>query len=194
MAIVHVRLDVDSDVHPELYAMLAAIDRAGSRSERVRQLASSGLIWEHLRLQGPVKVDIELGMDEAVEATRVAPLIAPPLPPPAPLPTPPIAALLPPPALPPIAPPRPVAPPPIAADVEDTATMPKRAARPRASPPRNLPILYDAVELGEDEGGKGAPKSAQAEPPAESAPESARKTGPRPRLMRMKEKGLFNNG
>jgi hypothetical protein len=212
MAIVHVRLDVDSDVHPELYAMLAAIDRAASRSERVRQLASSGLIWEHLRVQGPTRmtVDIEVGNDEALAGTSVAPQPAPPPidPPPPPAP-PPIDPPPPPAPPPPIDPPRPVpvprapaalppsAPPRIAADTQDAAGGPKRAARSRGSPPRNLPILYDAVELSEVEDRQSAPDSAQAPAPSapgESASAPARKAGPRPRLMRMKEKGLFNNG
>jgi hypothetical protein len=193
MAMVHVRLDVDSEVYPELYAMLAALERAASRSERVRQLASSGLIWEHLRVQGPTRmqVDIEVGDHEVVADKSEAPLPAPPpisLPPSAPPAPPPPQA---PTALPPIAAPQ------IAANAEDTAGSPKRATRPRASPPRDLPTLYDAVELKDVDAGTGAPDLAQtAHPsaPVESAPQPARKTGPRPRLMRMKEKGLFNNG
>lgn len=163
MAIVHVRLDVDSDVYPELHAMLAAIDRAATRSERVRQLASSGLIWEHLRVQGPLKVDIEVGMDVAVEPVRV---VAPP------------------------------APAPTVADVKNPARTPKRAARPPQSPQRNLPILYDAVEVSPVEGSQRAPDSTQTSPAGasvESVLASERKTGPRARLLRMKEKGLFNN-
>ena len=165
MAIVHVRLDVDSDVHPELYAMLSAIDRAASRVERMKQLASSGLIWEHLRVQGPVQaqVDIELGADQAVEPAPAAP------------------------------------PPPAPTVVEDTASPAKRAPRPRAGPARNLPVLYDSVELGEVDGRQRAAAEENAtealETSADAAPPPpAQKTGPRPRLMRMKEKGLFNNG
>jgi hypothetical protein len=190
MALVHVRLDVDSDVHPELYAMLASIDRAASRSERVRQLASSGLIWEHLRVQGPVQlrgavqVDIEVGEvgnDPVAERSRVAP---------PPVPVAPVAAA----AL------------PAAAKVEPTGGATKRAAPSRSSPPRDLPVLYDAVDVDEVEarnsagvGMKAGPANAAAHQANEGAPDSsapapARKTGPRPRLMRMKEKGLFKNG
>jgi hypothetical protein len=178
MAIVHVRLDVDSDVHPELYAMLVAIDRAASRAERTRQLASSGLIWEHLRVQGPVQVftqgqvDIEVGTDPVAQPALVAP--------------PPAA---------------PVAPPPPAPSVEDITGPAKRAPRPRAGPPRNLPVLYDSVELSEVEGHKRAAAAEGADvsqtapaDPVPPPPSPTQKTGPRPRLMRMKEKGLFNNG
>lgn len=49
MATLQLQVEVDSDVHPELYAALAAVARAGLRPERLRQLAASGLIWEHLR-------------------------------------------------------------------------------------------------------------------------------------------------
>ena len=174
MAIVHVRLDVDSDVHPELYAMLVAIDRAASRAERMRQLASSGLIWEHLRVQGPVhaRVDIEVGADQVVEPDLLA--------------SPPAA---------------PVATLPPAPNVEDTTSPAKRAPRPRAGPSRNLPVLYDSVELGEVEGRQraAAGENATASPTTRAdsvlpPPPPAQKSGPRLRLMRMKEKGLFNNG
>ena len=168
MAIVHVRLDVDSDVHPELHAMLVAIDRATSRAERIKQLASGGLIWEHLRVKGPVQaqVDIEVGTEMVAPPTLVAPVspLAPVSPPPAPL-------------------------------VEEAASPAKRVQRPRAGPPRNLPVLYDSVELGEVEGHKrGATgENVGVSPEAPPSP-PVNKTGPRPRLMRMKEKGLFNNG
>jgi hypothetical protein len=44
-------LDIDSDVYPELYANLAVMLSASGRTERVRQLAASGLVWETLRVQ-----------------------------------------------------------------------------------------------------------------------------------------------
>ncbi len=50
MAAVRLQIEVDADVQPELYVALAALSRPASRSERLRQLAASGLIWEHLRL------------------------------------------------------------------------------------------------------------------------------------------------
>jgi len=42
-------LVIDSAAHPELYAALSTIDSELFRAERLRQLASSGLIWETLR-------------------------------------------------------------------------------------------------------------------------------------------------
>jgi hypothetical protein len=208
MAIVHVRLDVDSDVHPELYAMLVAIDRAASRAERMRQLASGGLIWEHLRVQGPVlaRVDIEVGTDQVVERALVVappPVVPPPAAPPpaasAPTPPPaPVATPLAAPAPVPRPPPARLAPQPVATEADDAATPAKRAPRPRAGPSRNLPVLYDSVELGEVEGRQRAAAEENTtesrETSADGAPPPPQKTGPRPRLMRMKEKGLFNNG
>lgn len=68
MATLEFQVEVDSDVHPELYAALAAVARAGLRPERLRQLAASGLIWEHLRAKP--RID-----------TTAAPTIAEPAPP-----------------------------------------------------------------------------------------------------------------
>jgi hypothetical protein len=53
MATLHLELDIDSDVHPELYVRLASIERSSARQEKLRQLASTGLIWEIARLHGP---------------------------------------------------------------------------------------------------------------------------------------------
>jgi hypothetical protein len=50
MSVLQLQVDVDSDVHPELHAILASIGAGGSQAERLRQLAATGLIWEHLRL------------------------------------------------------------------------------------------------------------------------------------------------
>ncbi|WP_280151638.1 hypothetical protein [Piscinibacter sp. XHJ-5] len=52
MANLRLELDIDSDVYPELYAKLLTIVTPGGRSERVRQLAASGLVWEMLRIEG----------------------------------------------------------------------------------------------------------------------------------------------
>lgn len=56
MALLHLAIDVDSDVHPELYATLAGILNLASRDERLRQLAAAGLIWETVRREGYPKV------------------------------------------------------------------------------------------------------------------------------------------
>jgi len=53
MATLHLELEIDSDVHPELYARLASIERSAARQEKLRQLAATGLIWEIARLHGP---------------------------------------------------------------------------------------------------------------------------------------------
>jgi hypothetical protein len=53
MALLHFELDIDSEVHPELYARLAALKRRAAREEKLRQLAATGLIWEIDRLHGP---------------------------------------------------------------------------------------------------------------------------------------------
>ena len=53
MATLHLELDIDSDVHPELYVRLASIERSPARQEKLRQLAATGLIWEIVRLHGP---------------------------------------------------------------------------------------------------------------------------------------------
>jgi hypothetical protein len=51
MAVVHLQIEIDSDVHPELHAVLASLSKSPSQAERLRQLAASGLIWEHLRVK-----------------------------------------------------------------------------------------------------------------------------------------------
>lgn len=53
MAVISLQVDVDSDVYPELYARLRAIDRPEAREERLRLLAASGLVWEAVRMHGP---------------------------------------------------------------------------------------------------------------------------------------------
>jgi hypothetical protein len=57
MAILHFEFDIDSEVHPELYARLASLARRGAREEKLRQLAATGLIWEIDRLHGPAFVE-----------------------------------------------------------------------------------------------------------------------------------------
>jgi hypothetical protein len=51
MAVLHLQFDVDSEVYPELHAMLSSIGSDLSQAERLRQLAAMGLVWERLRLQ-----------------------------------------------------------------------------------------------------------------------------------------------
>jgi hypothetical protein len=66
MATLHLELDIDSDVHPELFVRLASIERSPARQEKLRQLAATGLIWEIARLHGPA-------FSEPAAATLVAP-------------------------------------------------------------------------------------------------------------------------
>jgi hypothetical protein len=52
MAVVRVEIDIDSDVYPELYAVLSALRQPMLRDERLRQLAAMGLAWEAVRIHG----------------------------------------------------------------------------------------------------------------------------------------------
>jgi hypothetical protein len=52
MAVVRIEVDIDSDVYPELYAVLAALRQPMLRDERLRQLAAMGLAWEAVRIHG----------------------------------------------------------------------------------------------------------------------------------------------
>ena len=50
MAVLRLELEIDSAAHPELFQLFATIDNPGLHPERMRQLASTGMIWERLRL------------------------------------------------------------------------------------------------------------------------------------------------
>jgi hypothetical protein len=52
VAAIHLALDIDSEVYPELHAALTAIGSDASRAERLRQLAATGLVWERIRTGG----------------------------------------------------------------------------------------------------------------------------------------------
>ena len=52
MALLHLELDIDADVYPELHATLTSLVSDASRGERLRQLAAAGLVWEKLRIRG----------------------------------------------------------------------------------------------------------------------------------------------
>ena len=51
MAVIRLEFDIDSDVHPELHAMLSTIASLAARGERLRQLAATGLVWERTRIE-----------------------------------------------------------------------------------------------------------------------------------------------
>ncbi|KQV50501.1 hypothetical protein ASC95_14105 [Pelomonas sp. Root1217] len=66
MAVLHLQFDVDSEVHPELHAMLSAIGSSLSQEERMRQLAAMGLVWERLRLQAYGRMEVpDLGNESS---------------------------------------------------------------------------------------------------------------------------------
>ncbi len=56
MATVRLQFELDSDVYPELYAALSALRSTQARNERVRQLATSGLVWENVRIYGAAAI------------------------------------------------------------------------------------------------------------------------------------------
>ena len=126
MAVIHIELDIDSDVQPELHEVLSRIGNDASRHERLRQLAAAALIYEGLRLQTQPRAEAS------------------------------VAAVS-----------------PEAPGSIDVASAPSsegaRAAR--------IPVLRDVVVL----------RATQVLP-------QAAQPATRPRLMRMREKGLFKNG
>lgn len=66
MAVLQLQVDISSDVHPELHAMLASIGDGAAQAERLRQLAAAGLIWEHLRAH--VHSGVAVGLPVAAAA------------------------------------------------------------------------------------------------------------------------------
>lgn len=189
MATLLLQVEVDSEVHPELYAVLAAVGRATLRPERLRQLAGGGLIWEHLRAQP--RLDAGSGPSAAEHArasagSALSRALAQPRPAPAYDDAP--EAAEPPPVLDdvvemgaPPARPRARAPAPPAAPV----ATPRRTERaPVVAPPEEDLVDEDLDAVGaEDIGAAPAP-----------APDPAgRRAGPRSRLLLMKERGMFRN-
>ncbi|WP_284614628.1 hypothetical protein [Aquabacterium humicola] len=164
MAALHLELEIDSEVYPELHAMLCALGSDASRGERLRQLAASGLVWEYVRLRAPVA---------AVQRASATP---------APWAGAGVAAAT--------RPPPPRAP---TADFVDLAidAMPPAApadARPAEARASEPPLLVDVVQ---DEG-PGA-MAASAVPMADGVPPDEASTT-RARLLRMRDRGLFRNG
>ncbi|HZF81230.1 MAG TPA: hypothetical protein VEZ89_15735 [Rubrivivax sp.] len=73
MAVLHLQFDIDSEVHPELYEMLASIGSSRLQAERLRQLAATGLVWERLRLQAYGRMEVpDLGRRPATSADASA--------------------------------------------------------------------------------------------------------------------------
>ncbi|HMO44512.1 MAG TPA: hypothetical protein PKB14_00610 [Rubrivivax sp.] len=141
------QIDIDSDVHPELHAVLASVVRGAARAERLRQLAAAGLIWEHLRVQTqPLRAADAAAAASAGSAARGVPPDAVP----------------------------------VLWDAVDAAA---------AAPPAAVAACGDATHA---EAAQGEP--ARAGEGRDIAVPAARKPGTRPRLLRMKERGLFQNG
>ena len=170
MALLQIQIDIDSDVHPELHAGLLLVARMPARAERLRQLAAAGLIWEQLRAQA-----------------RSSPLPA----------AGPVAEIAPAGAVHP------------AASADDS--RPSGGAL-LAAPRGDLPVLTDAVDetalavlsRAHDAHDRSAPvlpgsgrdlqDAGCSHDSQQPATPPARKPGPRPRLLKMREKGLVQNG
>ena len=63
MATVRLEFDLDSDVYPELYAALSGLRTKQARTERMRQLAASGLVWENVRIYGAAAIGQNLSAE-----------------------------------------------------------------------------------------------------------------------------------
>jgi hypothetical protein len=74
MALLRLDLEIDSDVHPELYARLASLHSLAARHEKLKQLAATGLVWELLRLHGPALMALDTEPAEARPAAPVTPV------------------------------------------------------------------------------------------------------------------------
>lgn len=224
MATLQLILDVDSDVYPELYAMLVVIGGGNARCERVRQLAATGLLWETLRAHAQLPPGHEaLGPRSegapkpAARASAPAPVIGKPV------------------ASPPRRePPKPAA---LADDFVDLAIdalpapppRPAAAARGAGSLGKELPVLVEVVDpqaltrtsplprpghaapaepmtVSASVPSAAAPAPAPAPAPVEGAADgqvtaaagvpaaTSKRLTPRTRLQRMKKMGLFENG
>lgn len=166
MSVLRLELEIDSEVHPELHAQLVALGSGASRGERVRQLASTGLIWEMVRthgtpsqLPGPSPKQEVAGAPPARQASTSArdDFID------------------------------------LALDAVPAASAAEPAFD---SPSPHIPVLRDVVGDWPGASGAANPRGterAAAEAPA-AAVVLMHRAAPRSRLMRMKDKGLFRNG
>jgi hypothetical protein len=200
MATLHLQVEIDSEVHPELHAVLSAIGKVSLRPERLRQLAAGGLIWEHLRAQPRLDAGAGAALAETARTADASALgralarthTAPP------------------------AEPAPAAEePPVLQDVVEPAPL-QSAARPRTraagandsqrgareSPERTPPSLARATPEQRPHAVAADPEPAAATPSAGGAPSpaipadgtTAKKSSPRSRLLLMRERGLFKDG
>jgi len=163
VAVIHLEFDVDSDVHPELHAMLSSIGSDASQGERLRQLAATGLVWETYRLQGQLPSPLGAPVDQVVDAAA-APAVAPSL-----------------------------------SESQPAPPAPREVEHEVESAARELPVLFDVVHPDEATRliaviGKHSANSPAAGSDPDPVPAIPHKSPTRPRLKRMKEKGLFKNG
>ncbi len=200
MAVVHLQIEIDSDVHPELHAVLASLSKSPSQAERLRQLAAAGLIWEHLRVKAqPDAAAVVAATAPRVRKDDVAPSA--------------------------MRAPRPLAPAngralsaagvglsetaagefPVLRDAIDASKFqrpPRIAATADASvaaPAKRSPSVPAAQHSKGPPGEAAAPADVahcalQGSHDCDDISPPVRKAGTRSRLMRMREKGLFNNG
>jgi hypothetical protein len=183
MALLRLHLEIDSDVHPELYARLASLASLPARHEKLKQLAATGLLWELLRLHGPALM--ELGAEPALPGAAPpgipmsALAIVPSMPEEPPLPDLGLDAV---PVPPPMVVPRNL---PVLLDVvgEDAAL-----------PPQDVPSVTMATvvalrgDLEQPQVVDGGAEEATPQPLPVS------RHGRSSRLKRMKDRGLFHNG
>lgn len=52
VGVIRLEFEIDGEVHPELFAAIAALRGEAARGERLRQLAATGLLWETVRIHG----------------------------------------------------------------------------------------------------------------------------------------------
>jgi hypothetical protein len=203
VAAIHLALDIDSEVYPELHAALTAIGSDASRAERLRQLAATGLVWERIRtggdgLPGPGLLERPLPEKALPVAHAPTPVAHAPVPVAhAPVAVAvahaPVRAAAPAPAsagfvdlaLDAVQPPPAAAWPPVLVDVVDPEELP---AAPHAVPSRRArvppPAAYAPLQVDEPPEPPPAPPQAPIEHHAST----------RTRLQRMRDRGLFKNG
>jgi len=197
MSVLQLQIEIDSDVHPELHAILMSIARSEARTERLRQLAAAGLIWEHLRAQVKLPPPAHAA-DRPEREPATTPLAEPTRPADEAIAAGSAAREMPPGVI------------PVLWDAIDVAALlpsgamaERGASRPEAAR-HVVPGSARAAESGPGPEASPAVESAsrRAELPSDRGGESrevvaipsSRKSGTRPRLLRMREKGLFQNG
>jgi hypothetical protein len=216
VAVLHLALEIDGDVHPELYAMLAALITDGARGERVRQLASTGLLWEVLRAHGhlpaqhqqlpaagesraaalsratpperrPTRKKSADFVDLAIDAVPEAEVLPPPLPPGRGYDRDFEAAIRELPVLNEVIDPSPSAP----RRAPPAPAKPRKPAARRGAEATPRALTEPAEPAAEDPAERPSVRAPLDEDEAALIPH---KPAVSSRLMRMKEKGLFKNG